>query len=352
MSKGKDTKKKSPIKTIIINLIALTVVLGGLWYMIKAYLNIGTDNYTNSAQVEMFINPVNTRVSAYIKEIRFVEHQQVKKGDTLLILDNREILTQLGQAEAAYKMALASRGVTERSVSTVNNNISTVEANINAAKARVWIVEQNYNRYKNLLAQNAISQQQFDQIQAEFDAANAQYDALVNTKGTTSLSVEEVKSRLIINEAEIQRAENALRMAELNLSYTVIVAPHDGIMGRRMVNEGQLLTMPGQQVATIVDTRTQWVAANFREKQMHEVEVGKKVKITVDALGGKEYEGVIKAVSGATGARYSAVPVDVSTGNFVKVQQRLPIRIEFSDKNANEAMKALRAGMNVEVFIK
>jgi len=352
MSKEKEVKKKSPAKTFILNMVLLAIVLGGLWYLIKAYLNIGTDHFTNSAQVETYINPVNTRVSAYIKEIRFVEHQEVKAGDTLMILDNREILTQVGQAEAAYKMALASRGVTEKSVTTVSNNVQTVEANINAAKARVWIVEQNYNRFENLLKQNAVSQQQFDQIKAEYDAAVAQYDALVNTKGTTNLTIEEVKSRLTINEAEIQRAENALKMAQLNLSYCYIIAPHDGIMGRRMVNEGQLLTMPGQQVATIVDTRTKWVAANFREKQMHEVAVGKKVLIKVDALGGQEYEGEIKAISGATGARYAAVPVDYSTGNFVKVQQRLPLRIEFTSKNSAEAMKALRTGMNVEVFIK
>ncbi len=352
MSKEQETKKKSTAKTVIANAVVLIIVLLGLGWVIKSYLNIGTDHYTNSAQVETFINPVNARVSAYIKEIRFVEHQEVKAGDTLIILDDREILTQLGQAEAAYKSALASRSATENSVRTVTNNINTAQANIDAAKARLWNVEQNYRRYEELLKQAAVTQQQFDQIQAEYDAAKAQYQALVNTKGTSALTVEEVKSRLAMNEAEIQRAENALKMARLNLSYCYIIAPHDGVMGRRTVNEGQLLTMPGQQVATIVDSRTKWVSANFREKQMHEVQVGKKVTIKVDALNGKEYEGEIKAVSGATGARYAAVPVDNSTGNFVKVQQRIPIRIEFTGNNPKEALAALRTGMNVEVFIK
>ncbi len=350
MSKEQETKKKSPAK--IVNAVVLIIVLLGLGWVIKSYLNIGSDDYTNSAQVETFINPVNARVSAYIKEIRFVEHQQVKAGDTLIVLDDREILTQVGQAEAAYKNALASKNATGNSVRTVSNNVNTAEENIVAAKARLWNVEQNYKRYEKLLKDETVTQQQFDQIKSELEAAKAQYNALVNTKGSTTLSVEEVKARLAMNDAEIQRAENALNMAKLNLSYCYIVAPHDGIMGRRTVNEGQLLTMPGQQIATIVDTRTKWVSANFREKQMHEVKVGKKVIIKVDALDGKEYEGEIKAVSGATGARYSAVPVDNSTGNFVKVQQRIPIRIEFTNKNSKEALEALRTGMNVEVFIK
>lgn len=352
MSTEQETKKKSPAKTIVVNAIALIIVLIGLGWVIKSYLNIGTDDYTNSAQVETFINPVNARVSAYIMEIRFVEHQEVKAGDTLIVLDDREILTQVGQAEAAYKNALAARNTTENSVRTASNNINTADANITAAKARLWNVELNYKRYEKLLKDETVTQQQFDQIKSELDAARAQYEALVNTKGTTTLSVEEVKARLAMNEAEIQRSEFALKMAKLNLSYCYILAPHDGIMGRRAVNEGQLLTIPGQQVATIVDTRTKWVSANFREKQMHEVALGKKVSIKVDALDGKEYEGEIKAVSGATGARYAAVPVDNSTGNFVKVQQRIPIRIEFTKNNSVEALKALRTGMNVEVFIK
>lgn len=348
---SQEQKKKSKAKTTIINTVVLIAVLAGLWWVIKAYLKIGTDNYTNSAQVEAFVNPINTRVSAYIKEIRFVEHQQVKAGDTLIVLDDREIQTQLGQAEAAYKSALANRAATENSVRTAANNINTADANIDAAKARLWNMEQNYKRYEQLLKEEAVTGQQYDQIKAEYEAAKAQYEAMVNTKGTTALTVAEVKSRLAMNDAEIQRTENALNMARLNLSYCYILAPHDGVMGRRAVNEGQLLTMPGQQVATIVDSRTKWVSANFREKQMSHIAVGKNVQIKVDALDGKAYEGVIAAVSGATGARYAAIPVDNSTGNFVKVQQRIPIRIEFTDDNTPEALEALRTGMNVEVYV-
>ena len=363
VAKNEQKKKKSNIAKLI-NLVVLVMVLGGLFWVVKSYFNFGNDKYTNAAQVESFINPINTRVSAYIKEIRFVEHQPVKKGDTLLILDNREILTQVGQAEAAYMAALASKNVTSQTVNTASNNVSTVGANvqaskagIEAAKARLWNAEQNFKRYQNLLKDEAVTRQQFDQIKTEYEAQKAQLEvqiaqlqSVVNTKSSSELTVNEVKSRLGMNDAEIKRAENALEMAKLNLSYTVITAPHDGIMGRRSVNVGQLLN-PSQQVATIVDINNVWITANYRENQMKNVKIGGLAKVTVDALGGKEFEGKITAISGATGARYSAVPVDNSTGNFVKVQQRIPVRIEFTDKNKIEDLKQLRAGMNVQVTI-
>ena len=363
VAKNEQKKKKSNIAKLI-NLVVLVIVLGGLFWVVKSYFNFGNDKYTNAAQVESFINPINTRVSAYIKEIRFVEHQPVKKGDTLLILDNREILTQVGQAEAAYMAALASKNVTSQSVNTASNNVNTVGANvqaaiagIKAAKARLWNAEQNFKRYQNLLKDEAVTRQQFDQIKTEYEAQKAQLEvqiaqlqSVVNTKSSSELTVNEVKSRLGMNDAEIKRAENALEMAKLNLSYTVITAPHDGIMGRRSVNVGQLLN-PSQQVATIVDINNVWITANYRENQMENVKIGGLAKVTVDALGGKEFEGKITAISGATGARYSAVPVDNSTGNFVKVQQRIPVRIEFTDKNKIEDLKQLRAGMNVQVTI-
>ena len=357
-------KKKKSSTAKFINLAVLVLVLGGLFWVVKSYFNFGNDKYTNAAQVESFINPINTRVSAYIKEIRFVEHQPVKKGDTLLILDNSEILTQVGQAEAGYMAALASKNATAQSVNTVTNNVNTVGSNvqaakagIEAAKARLWNAEQNFNRYLNLLKDEAVTRQQFDQIKTEYESQKAQLEvqiaqlqSLVNTKSSSELTVNEVKSRLGMNDAEIKRAENALEMAKLNLSYTVITAPHDGIMGRRSVNVGQLLN-PSQQVATIVDANNVWITANYRENQMENVKIGGLAKITVDALGGKEFEGKITAISGATGARYSAVPVDNSTGNFVKVQQRIPVRIEFTDTNKSEDLKQLRAGMNVQVTL-
>lgn len=347
--KRKETRKNK-IRTIISNIIVFLLMGFGLFWLIREYFHIGDKSYTEAAQVEEFINPINTRVPAYIKEIKFIEHQRVKKGDTLVILDDREIITQLGQAEAAYQNALAQRSATNSSVNTVSNNINVMQSNVAGAKARLWNAEQNLNRYKNLLAAEAVTRQQYDQVKTEYDAQKAAYETLINQKQSANLSTTEVKSRLGINDADIKRTKSALDMAKINLSYTVITAPYDGVMGRRTISEGQLI-QPGQQVATIVLNGQKWVTANFLESQMPNIKIGEKMMMSADALGGQKFEGVVTAISAATGSRYSNVPTDNSTGNFIKVQQRIPVRIEFTASNKKEDIDKLRAGMNVNVNI-
>lgn len=348
---NKKERKKNRIKAVISNIVVFAVIGFGLYWLIAQYFHIGDKTYTEAAQVEEFINPINTRVSAYIKEIKFIEHQKVKKGDTLVVLDDREILTQIGQAEAAYQNALAQRAATSSSVNTVSNNVNVMESNIAGAKARLWNAEQNLNRYKNLLASEAVTRQQYDQVKTEYDAQKAAYQTLINQKQSANLSTVEVKSKFGIIDAEIKRTKSALDMAKINLSYTVITAPYDGVMGRRTISEGQLI-QPGQQVATIVLNGQKWVTANFLESQMPNVKTGEKMMMTADALGGKQFEGVVTAISAATGSRYSNIPTDNSTGNFIKVQQRIPVRIEFTPSNKKEDIEKLSAGMNMNIVIK
>ncbi|AQX84555.1 HlyD family secretion protein [Elizabethkingia bruuniana] len=347
----KKANKKNKIRSTIANSIVFIILIAGFYWLVREYFHIGDKDYTEAAQVEEFINPVNTRVAGYIKEIKFIEHQQVKKGDTLLILDDREIQTQLGQAEAAYQNALAQRSATSSSVNTVSNNVNVMESNIAGAKARLWNAEQNLNRYKNLLVAEAVTKQQYDQIKTEYDAQKAAYETLVNQKQSANLSTTEVKSKLGINDAEIKRTKAALDMAKLNLSYTVITAPYDGVMGRRAISDGQLV-QAGQQIATIVLNGQKWVTANFLEGQMPKIAVGKKIMMSADALGGQQFEGEVTAISAATGSRYSSVPTDNSTGNFIKVQQRIPVRIEFTSGNDKQKLNQLRAGMNMIIKLK
>ncbi|CAI9677335.1 HlyD family secretion protein [Elizabethkingia anophelis] len=347
----KKANKKNKIRSTIANSIVFIILIAGFYWLVREYFHIGDKDYTEAAQVEEFINPVNTRVAGYIKEIKFIEHQQVKKGDTLLILDDREIQTQLGQAEAAYQNALAQRSATSSSVNTVSNNVNVMESNIAGAKARLWNAEQNLNRYKNLLAAEAVTRQQYDQIKTEYDAQKAAYETLVNQKQSANLSTTEVKSKLGINDAEIKRTKAALDMAKLNLSYTIITAPYDGVMGRRVISDGQLV-QAGQQIATIVLNGQKWVTANFLESQMPNIAIGKKIMMSADALGGQQFEGEVTAISAATGSRYSSVPTDNSTGNFIKVQQRIPVRIEFTSGNDNQKLNQLRAGMNMIIKLK
>lgn len=347
----KITKNKSnKLRNTLANIAVFAVVAFGFYWLIKEYFNVGKENYTESAQVQEFINPINSRVSGYIKEIKFKEHQAVKKGDTLVVLDDREIETQLAQAEAAYQNTLAQRQATNSSINTVSSHVSVLESNIAGQKARLWNAEQNLKRYQNLLKAEAVTRQQYDQVKTEYDATKASYQTLLNQKNSANLSTSEVKSRIGINESEIKRAKAALDMARINVSYSIITAPYDGIMGRRLIADGQLI-QGGQQVATIVLDGEKWVTANFLESQMPEMEIGKKMLMKADALGGKEFEGTVTAISAATGSQYSNVPTDNSTGNFVKVQQRIPVRIEFTSDNKKEDIAKLRAGMNMAVTV-
>jgi len=340
--------KKRSIYAVNITLIIL-LVAAVVWGIIT-YTGLDSSAYTNDAQIEEYINPVNSRIPGYIKEVRFQEHQPVKKGDTLVLIEDSEYKISLEQAEAAYLSAKAARNVSAASVNTVGSNVGVSAANLKAAEARLWNAKNNYQRYEALLKDGAATQQQYDQIKAEYDALAAQVAALKQQQRTAGLSTTEAGNRLNVNDAEIKRAHAAVEMARLNLSYTVIRAPYNGLTGRRSIQEGQLI-QAGQNLLTFVRNDSKWVVANYKERQLGLLKIGQRVKLKVDALGDGDLFGRISAISGATGSRYSAVPVDNSTGNFVKVQQRVPVKIELIAENEQQRklIDELRAGMNVEV---
>jgi membrane fusion protein (multidrug efflux system) len=157
----------------------------------------------------------------------------------------------------------------------------------------------------------------------------------------------EQQTRLGQNEAGIKLAEAALELARLNLSYTVILAPCDGVTGRKNIQVGQLV-QPGQTIVDIVDSKDKWIVANYKETQTAHIGIGQEVEIEVDAVPGYTFKGVVRSISRATGASFSLMPQDNSSGNFVKIEQRIPIRIDFTQENDAKAMERVSAGMNVE----
>ena len=344
---AKPARKKTAV--IIVNcLLVLLIVIAIIWAA-STYFNLGNNLYTNDAQVEEYINPVNVRIQGYVKSVRFEEHQHIHKGDTLVIIDQSEYKIQLEQAEATCLSAMAARNVTASAVNTVNSNQDVIDANIKAVQARVWNAGQNYQRFANLLKDSAATQQQFDEVKTEYDALVEQRNALIRQNHTNSLNTGETSKRISVNDAEIKRARAAVDLARLNLSYTVIVAPYDGVTGRRNIQEGQLVE-PGQNMLSYVRDDEKWVVANYRETQIGAIRVGQKMTLKIDGLDGRAFQGRVVAISGATGSRYAAIPVDNSTGNFVKVQQRIPVKIAIDQTKAPKAdLENLRAGMNVEV---
>ena len=188
-------------------------------------------------------------------------------------------------------------------------------------------------------------------VRTNYEVQEARYELLVRQKESTSLASQEQGHRLGQTAAVVQLAAAAVELARLNLSYTVILAPCDGTLGRKNVQEGQLI-QPGQPIVDIVDANEIWVMANYKETQTANIAVGNEVEFEVDAVPGVVYKGYVEKISRATGASFSLLPQDNSSGNFVKIEQRIPVRIAFSEDNSAEDMARLRSGMNVECSVK
>jgi len=337
-------------KRAIPNFFIALILVGGISWVCGKFIHLGNVEYTDNAQVKQHLSPINTRVQGFIKKIYFEEYQSVKKGDTLVVIENTEYLLKVAQAEADYQNALAGKSAMHTTINTTQNNIFVTEAAIEEQRIRLENAETDYKRYEGLMKEEAVTPQQFDRVQTEYAAAKARYEQLLRQKQSSELVKQEQTQRLEQNESDIKLAEAALNLAKLHLSYTVICATADGVTGRKNIHEGELV-QSGQTLVTLVDGTEKWVIANYKETQVENLKVGQEVRISVDAISDREFTGKITAISGATGSKYSLVPTDNSAGNFVKIQQRIPVRIEFTDLS-KEDNDRLAAGMMVVVKAK
>ena len=335
--------KKAIIRTIVI----IAIIAVGIIWVCSHFFHLGNVEWTDNAQVRRNIVPINSRVQGYIERICFNDFEEVHKGDTLVVIENSEHLLRVAQANAAYQRSLVENTAMGTTISTTENNLSVNDAAIDELKVRLAQAEKDYNRYEQLLAQKAVTRQQYENVKTNYDALKAKYDMLVRQKNSTRLVKIEQTQRLEQRQADIEAAKAALDMAQLNLSYTVVTAPCDGIASKKNIQIGQLI-QPGQNLLSLVESDNVWVVANYKETQMNNIKDGMTVKIKVDAVSDITYSGVVTSISYATGAQYSAIPVDNATGNFVKVKQRVPVRIDFSDDNSSENLSRLSSGMNVE----
>lgn len=337
-------------KRAIPNFFILLILAIGISWVFGRFIHLGSVEYTDNAQVKQHLTPVNTRVQGFIKKICFEEYQQVKKGDTLVIIDDTEYRLKVAQAEADLQSALAGKTAMYTTINTTQNNIRVTDAAIKEQEVRLKNAEADFKRYQGLLKEEAVTPQQFDRVKTDYEATQARYEQLLRQKESTSLVKQEQTQRLDQNESAIKLAEAALNLARLNLSYTVILATADGMTGRKEIHEGELV-QPGQTLVTLVDGTEKWVIANYKETQTTNMREGLLVDIKVDAIPDVKFEGRISSISDATGSSYSLIPQDNSAGNFVKVEQRIPIRIEFTENNRKEDLQRLRAGMNVECSV-
>lgn len=338
-------------KKILSYIITLAVIIIAAVWVGSKFVHLGNVEFTDNAQVRQQIVPVNSRVQGYIKEIRFNEFEPVKKGDTLIIIDDADMRLRVAQAKADYQSALAGREVADRSVGVASAHVAVTDASIAEAKVVMEMAATDFARYSKLLEQDAVTRQQYDAAKTDYEAKKARYEMLARQRTASSSVVAETRQRISQNEAGIELAKALLETAELNLSYCVITAPCDGYTSRKEIQVGQLV-QPGQTLLDVVDSADVWITANYKETQLKHIEPGALVEIKVDAIPDVTFIGKVTALSKATGASLSLLPQDNSAGNFVKVRQRVPVRIDFTDDNSAEAMQRLRAGMNVECEVK
>lgn len=317
------TKEKTPLKAskpvrIIIVVIAIaTAVIWGGGRLYHSFLYVETDN----AQIEGDVYPVISRIPGKVQDVLVDDNRIVKKGETLIRLEAADYEVRRDIASAALQTARAS--------------VLAAEANANAAAATERKLNADLGRNNNLRRQDVVSQAEFDAVRAGADAAKAQYASATSQRGA---AVAQVKMR----EAE-------LRNAELQLSYTTITAPASGHISRKSVQPGQYVA-PGQQLIAIVGSNKLWIVANFKETQLQKITPGLPVIIHVDAYPDREFKGKIESISSGTGAKFSLLPPDNASGNFIKVAQRVPVKIVFTE--TTDKAQQLAAGMNVVVEVK
>ena len=342
-------KNQKQIKRVY-NIVIIAVIVLALGYVCSRFIHLGNKEWTDDAQVQRHITPLNARVGGFIKEIRFDDYSRVKKGDTLVIIEDAEYQLQLAQAEAQLKGQRSGSSAVSAGMNTTASNVRVAAAGIEEARVNMENAKADYERFAALLEKDAVTRQQYDNARARYEASKARYEQANSQKQSTALVVSEQAQRLSQTHAGTSVAEAQVNLARLNLSYTVIVATCDGVMGKKDIHEGQLV-QPGQQLARIVDDDQVWVIANYRETQMKHVQVGNRVEFEADAVPGIVYQGEVESIAAGTGSAFSNIPVDNATGNFVKVEQRVPVRIRLTADNKAEDVAKLLAGLNVETEV-
>lgn len=369
-------------------IVAAGVVAVGGFFLLRA---LGSSNQsTDDAQVEADVVPLAARVGGQVLTVKVAENTRVKKGDVIFELDAADLRARVKQAEgelaAAQAQATAAdaqasvaeagargglssaKAQVSTSLAQVSNAdalIATAKAQVVRAEADVRRVTTDLERTTKLREANAVPQEKLDNAQAAFDAAQAQLSAaraqlvsaeesrrvaqsrvaeangLLDTNTPVDAKVAAARANADLAKARVTTAEAALELARLNLSYATVTAPVDGVVSKLTVRGGQLIAA-GMSVAQVVPTAS-YVVANFKETQVGHMKPGQKVELEVDALPGEHFEGVVESVSGGTGSRFSLLPPDNASGNFVKVVQRVPVRIRWKDA----APPAALAGMSV-----
>ena len=376
----------------IMGAIAAAAAIGGTsWYVTHKGLET-----TDDAQVDADVVAIPARTSGVVSKVLFVENQPVKAGDVLAELDSEPAKARLAEADANLVAAKASADaadaderVTESNVrgnksvaeasllgatsgaSATKDQITEGEAQLASATTAFQKAQTDFTRAKQLLASGSISQAQLDQDQAAFDTANAalaqakahlstlrastsqawshvqEANARLRQSSDVDVLIAQARARAQASHAQVATLQAARDLALLDLSYTKIVAPQDGVVSRKSIGVGQML-VAGTPIVQLVPLAQVWVNGNFKETQVSKMRVGQPVRVSVDAYPGVEIDGEVESFSAGTGARFALLPPDNATGNYTKVVQRLPVRVRLKSLPPDIA---LRPGMSADLTV-
>jgi membrane fusion protein, multidrug efflux system len=342
--------KRRRIPVIVVGVLALALAVWGLNRYLYSRHHVSTDN----AQIDGHITLIAPRIAAFVTRVLVDDNQHVQAGDTLVVLDDRDLKVRLQQAEADLheaEAAVGSRGragQTQAELQATRAEAASAQASVSAAEADYHKAAVDVERYRKLAAQKIVSAQQFDAAEAAAAQAAAKLEAARRQAAAAGSQVSASGAAVRSADARLAAAQAAVSNAGLQLSYAYITAPVAGIVAKRNAEVGALVQV-GQTLMSIVPDENVWVTANLKETQLTDVRVGDRAEFTVDAYPGRSFEGRVESLSPATGARFALLPPDNATGNFTKVVQRVPVRIAV-DQPA-ESPVPLRPGMSVDVTI-
>jgi len=345
-------------KRMIAGVLVLLAAAGGT----VSYLHFKDRVNTDDAQVDGHLVPVSAKVYGSVDKVLVEDNQAVKAGDLLVQIDARDLQSKVDQAAAALDQAQAQVAVSASEDDKARlayeqgkgSETQAAEATVDSRKATMDKAKADYERMKPLAARQEISAQQFDAYRTAAEVAESEYRAGTRRLASTRQEAEIRRSALGSQVARVAQARAGVEAAKahlealrLELSYTRITAAVDGVVTRKTVETGQII-QPGQGLLTLVPLHQTWVTANFKETQLKNVRPGQPAEVEVD-MNGQTLHGTVDSVAGSTGSRMSLLPPENAVGNFVKVVQRIPVKILLDPADAQKVV--LRPGMNVDVTV-
>jgi membrane fusion protein, multidrug efflux system len=317
--------RRRPLRLTLMAALAALLCVGGfkLWNYLQSY------ETTDDAEVDGYLDPISSRINGTVTAVYVDNNQRARAGQLLVLLDPHDYQVAVDEAQAQLAQAQAD-------VNSARQQYVSAVATVHQAQAQNYLAQRNAQRHTELFRLRVVPAADFDQYvaTARVDAATVKVD-----EAAAASAQRVITSR----EAQVQEAQAAVEQAELNLTYTQIKAPADGIIGNRSAQLGQRV-QPGQSLMALTQMNQLWVTANFKETQLAHMHRGQPVTIHIDALG-RDFQGQVEGMPGATGSLYDLLPPENATGNYVKIVQRLPVRITFDQ---GQDLSHLRPGMSVE----